>query len=305
MTHRRILLTGAGFTKNWGGYLACEVWERLLSHPLIREQPVLRKYLLQRPKYYETALFEVRRDGVDPSSSFERALYDVFLEQHGAHAGGVGHDYRPLWLPLLESFRDSSGTSQLFTLNQDLFLETTYHPASGGLLAPGIGRIDGLDEQSVLTARQAVTNQRVDVATGHVNYVKLHGSFNWRTSEGNVMLLAGEGKREQLPGFPLLEHYLGLFERACSEPDSCLIVVGYAFGDPHINEAILDGVTKVGLRVRVINIEPPDCLRKRLMSQPHAEIWEALDGYCSLPLPTLLTGHAALSALIPGWEGSR
>jgi hypothetical protein len=47
---KRILLTGAGFSKNWGGYLAREVWERLLGHHAVRSDPVLRNALLKAPE---------------------------------------------------------------------------------------------------------------------------------------------------------------------------------------------------------------------------------------------------------------
>ena len=33
-----IVLTGAGFTKNFGGYLGIEIWTKILNHPLIQKK---------------------------------------------------------------------------------------------------------------------------------------------------------------------------------------------------------------------------------------------------------------------------
>ena len=44
---KRILLTGAGWSRNWGGQLATEVWESLVGHAAIRGNPRLRDLLLR------------------------------------------------------------------------------------------------------------------------------------------------------------------------------------------------------------------------------------------------------------------
>ena len=40
--NKRVLLTAAGFSRNWGGYLAKEVWEEIFSHPDVQKRPSLR-----------------------------------------------------------------------------------------------------------------------------------------------------------------------------------------------------------------------------------------------------------------------
>jgi hypothetical protein len=44
--NHRYLLTGAGFTKNFGGFLSQEMWARVFNAPEIREVPALRSALL-------------------------------------------------------------------------------------------------------------------------------------------------------------------------------------------------------------------------------------------------------------------
>lgn len=48
---KRVLLIGAGFSRNWGGLLANEVAGRLLAHPAIKARPNLRKLLLDEPSF--------------------------------------------------------------------------------------------------------------------------------------------------------------------------------------------------------------------------------------------------------------
>ena len=52
---RRVLLTGAGWSRNWGGQLANEVWSALVGHPLVRNNARLRDLLLEE-NAFELAL---------------------------------------------------------------------------------------------------------------------------------------------------------------------------------------------------------------------------------------------------------
>jgi len=48
---KNILLTGAGFTRDFGGYLASEMWAVIFRQPEIRRYPNLRKQMLERLDY--------------------------------------------------------------------------------------------------------------------------------------------------------------------------------------------------------------------------------------------------------------
>lgn len=77
---KRTILTGAGWTRNWGGRLAAEIWEDLIGHPAIQGNSRLRELLL-REQSFETALGLVQADPYDASDrlTFEKALFDVFV----------------------------------------------------------------------------------------------------------------------------------------------------------------------------------------------------------------------------------
>jgi hypothetical protein len=52
------------------------------------------------------------------------------------------------------------------------------------------------------------------------------------------MLVMGGNKAASINRHPLLTWYHEQFEAYMSEPDSRLMVIGYGFADPHINETI-------------------------------------------------------------------
>ena len=79
---RRILLTGAGFSKNWGGPLASEVLRSLIADQEIRANPSIRALLLN-DKNYEVTLSQLQANKTaDPESLkvLESAILRVFSE---------------------------------------------------------------------------------------------------------------------------------------------------------------------------------------------------------------------------------
>jgi hypothetical protein len=48
---KNVLLTGAGLTRNFGGYLAAEMWAVIFRQPEIRRYPNLRKRMLEGLDY--------------------------------------------------------------------------------------------------------------------------------------------------------------------------------------------------------------------------------------------------------------
>ena len=56
--NKRVLLTGAGFSRNWGGRLPKEVWQEIFSDPDVQKRPSLRTLLIQTPMF-EDALAQI------------------------------------------------------------------------------------------------------------------------------------------------------------------------------------------------------------------------------------------------------
>ena len=84
-------------------------------------------------------------------------------------------------------------------------------------------------------------------------YFKLHGSSHWRTLNGLSLLIMAENKGTQIDGVALLNWYRSEFRTRLSQPDARLMIIGYGFRDPHINE-ILWSSTKSGLKLFIVDV---------------------------------------------------
>ena len=58
-------------------------------------------------------------------------------------------------------------------------------------------------------------------------YVKLHGSYGWRSQDGSDVMVIGHGKLGSIEKEPLLKWYLLLFDEILGQPERNLVVVGY------------------------------------------------------------------------------
>jgi hypothetical protein len=67
-----------------------------------------------------------------------------------------------------------------------------------------------------------------------------------------TLLIMAENKGSQIDGVALLDWYRGEFRKRLSQPDAKLMIVGYSFRDPHINEILAAGV-RTGLKLFIID----------------------------------------------------
>ena len=139
MSH--ILLLGAGFSRNWGGWLATEAFEYLLGHPRVLGNPHLVQLLWKhQPKGgFESVLADVQRGwNLEPVKHL-RHLQDMQAAVESMFAD-MNEGYKKLWtidfsmnvgrrvIEFLSKF------DAIFTLNQDLLLERHYFPYTGPFL---------------------------------------------------------------------------------------------------------------------------------------------------------------------------
>jgi hypothetical protein len=130
--------------------------------------------------------------------------------------------------------------------------------------------------------------------SGRFHYVKLHGSLNWwskRTKEidKEVMVIGGK-KEEQIADEPLLQWYWKLFKRALYGENRRLWIIGYGFGDTHVNEVIARAIRDFRLRWFSITPSSTVAFSEELGSKPYGDV--------------LLEGHSqhfvgSLSAIYP------
>ncbi len=264
----KALLTGAGFTANFGGYLASQMTSRVLGCANLSDQHEIVEHLITVEDLdYESIYFEVSqkpdRFPIEARRTIQKAVEAAYIE-----LDNVVRDVKLKIIAgdccnlgqlktLINCFsgdRQAGTRGHFFTLNQDVFVER-WLAGDTQLAIPGF-------DHSVSTGKGAwalpPTDQHPKIpedltnlkkkdqnlsASSHFQYLKLHGSFDWRTPEGEAAAIIGRGKLEQVEKFPLLKFYYEKFQTVLSGCNR-LLVIGYGFGDRHINSVIANAKLK-------------------------------------------------------------
>lgn len=242
-----ILLLGAGFTRNWGGWLAAEAFEYLLG---CSELDADLKGLLWKHKRsggFEGALAELQQAQVrnsqtpDPNlAKFQKALSRMFDDMNRGLSAALfefQNDMKFQVKGFLERFH------AIFTLNQDLLLERHYLHSTDqiGKSVPGMKLINPSSREHV--GRHHLGKLMPDPEGFHVDagcqpYFKLHGSSNWVDGQANQLLIMGGNKASIIDRYPILKWTAGKFDEYLAKDNTRLVIIGYSFGDDHINNAL-------------------------------------------------------------------
>lgn len=278
MTH--ILLLGAGFSRNWGGLLATEVFDQLIGVPEINKDEYLKKLLWDNKNNggFENALAEVQNAFIKEPSNYatrlqhiQGAISDVFNRMNHVFFEIPIMEFQPHQDRMLRTFLFRFDA--IFTLNQDIFLEHHYFRHIGlstvknwtGAQLPGMRRIP--NQEYVHDASWGKdTWIPLDPAQFQIEnqcqpFFKLHGSSNWIDSQGGQLLVIGGDKSRNIQSHEVLAWYFDKFREYLTKPDAKLFVIGYGFKDSHINEAIIDAVENSGLQFFVIDRWGSDVVR--------------------------------------------
>jgi len=167
----------------------------------------------------------------------------------------------------------------IFTLNQDLLLECHYPTNDGKIIGdrrwigwqmPGVKLLNPALHDAPHAATKTEMRLPIDPANfkeeaGLQPYYKLHGSIKWiaGAEEQERLLIIGGNKALEIRQYPLLSWYQEKFADYLARPDTRLMVVGYSFGDRHINNAIMDAADKGALSLFIIDPQGVDVLDKR------------------------------------------
>lgn len=304
---KTILLTGAGFTANFGGFLAKEMWSKIFNNPKLNDAGNLKLELRKNFDFEEiySMVLGNRIPNLHPSeynifvdslneaySTMDLAMRDLDWNSSGIHPA----DFRKF----IDFFResDNSETACCFTLNQDLFMERNYGWQPLGPLAMrykgNFGSLlrEDLDSNSLKRLpNEAETEEYKNSFSENFLYIKLHGSIKWVAADGRDTKILGINKREAIERIPLLKWYFGLFEQALFRQGVNLVVIGYSFRDEHINDCIIKAVNEYGLKLFVISTEDADKFSFRMrhkypsgsalneIDNGKLAIWNAIEGY--------------------------
>ena len=267
------LLTGAGFTKNFGGLLGDQIWSLLYSNPKLQSNDKLRSIFLERDnsgkrKGYE----EIYGKVLDPAfnySQIEKDIIKLLINEIYSLQERLIECQSNKWQHITHALGRFIGSfvTDFFTLNQDLFIEkelsklfTNIKHNHVDIKEPQIPSRPRLYLDTIQLPSSNSVNKIEFDSNNIVRYFKLHGSINWFdsiTGKNKVIIGGGDNdKREQIEKEPLLIEYLEYFER-CLGDYTYLLIIGYSFHDYHINNIIESKIVNNNLKVIVIDKSSP------------------------------------------------
>jgi hypothetical protein len=294
-----ILFTGAGFTKNFGGLLAKEMWSKIFNNIKIQSCPRIKNLMIDDFDYesiYHKILngnYTDEEKDVISDVIFEayQSLDDICREwtfrkdaPNPVNIYGVNR--------LIGRF--SGGPNKIgffFTLNQDLFVERFFNSSNAGLIHPGVRKIP--DAHKTISKLPLEKNDFIRLPdyselessgsklySSTIHYVKLHGSYGWLNSSGLNRYVIGKDKKDQIAGEPLLSWYYDLFRKVLSYPSRKLLIIGYGFRDAHINELMAKLIKDFNLMLYVISPSDQSKFIDNLKSAEFGEtLLQGLSGY--------------------------
>lgn len=268
----RILLTGAGFSYNWGGMLASEVFSYLIGCDEIDDE--LRR-LLWRDRNFEDVLAALQRATDDEG----KRRYQLLVSALAGMFNGMGQAFMqrefefrnpPDTRYSLQSFL--ARFDAIFTLNQDTLLEQKYIPLVGPpkwgrAHLPGIKYLGSPQLTGSVYDRIAVMEPNpgdFQMPPGIQPYIKLHGSCNWNDgpSGGRILIMGGQ-KAVSIGQFPILTWYHQQFRNMLMRAGARLMVIGYSFSDAHVNDAIMVAIKRGDLKLFLVDPAGDKILDKR------------------------------------------
>ncbi|MBU1616412.1 MAG: SIR2 family protein [Candidatus Margulisbacteria bacterium] len=302
------LLTGAGFTCNFGGLLVNDIWSLLFNSKEVQSSEKLKNHLLKWDTSYNyEKLYEHAQKNnhlsIIEAAELKKAIIQVFDKQELliSHTikGTDENTTKTAFLIFLEKNID-----YFFTLNHDLFVEKCFPYFSSRTrqivrpCAPAFkdnNTIVPISFKSNKAVKTDINNFDLDDKR-NIKYIKLHGSIDWLTNNNDNLMILGEGfsKQKQSIEHIITDWYRKLFKDAL-KTNKHLLIIGYSFNDFHINQLIADNISN--LNIHVIDILSPkdfsDKMNNRLVSgyikqiseeerlniPLKARIWSHLSGY--------------------------
>jgi len=271
-----LLLTGAGFTRNWGGWLAKEIEGDLLGRLADHSQL---QQLLHESDGFEVVLERCQRDAAGGNAPAQHR-YDDLQKAVAAsfHAMNVALANRPQFH--FSNDRKYSVNAFLarfeaiYTLNQDLLLELHYDPSleqtrrGNGWYFPGV---PGVANRSPFKVDRVDQRRKVLSSISEVPHCqpvyKLHGSTDWYDDSGDLFVMGG-AKESFIQRKPLLVAYFNDFACRLRQPGARLMIIGYGFADEHVNQVLVDaGKENPSLGVYFVHPDGRDAICRGVRAQ--------------------------------------
>lgn len=328
---KTVLITGAGFTKNFGGFLASEMWASIFNNPEVQKNEILRGRLINNYDYesvyesmmHQTCLPSMEEDREKGCKILTDAILVAYLKldkiiSEWKYRKDAPYPVNHYGLDaFLNKFSGSKETGKgfIFTLNQDLFFERKYINGQPFIypevkypyqLKDPIKCDSPLANEMYVTisSKEISTEEREkELKTGNSFYIKLHGSFNWRSSDQQQLIITGQSKINKIKTIGLLSWYWDILRTVLNQGNVKVLIVGYGFREEHLNKIMEQAVFEKNLRIYIISPEPYFSLRAIAKQCQFNKVLEkGLSGYFQSDLLGLFPSDQSKTQLLQDIE---
>ncbi len=242
----KIILTGAGFSKSFGGWLTSEFTQYFVNE-ISRNKEIsdrIRIEILGNLHHNFEEIYSKYEENQALAPILEKILIEKF-ELMRSFMSIDNQDYPQIFVNKFDA---------IFTLNQDAFLQ------SNGLeqmnkplnLLQNFGQtvdkknyFNHSPEIQIQSARNGICNNSKPV-------FELHGAYDWRDENGKLIMVFGsEDKENKIKQFPKLKEYHDEFKKRLNGTNIKLVIIGYSFQDEHINNIIQEATESGNLEIFV------------------------------------------------------
>lgn len=312
--NKKILLLGAGFSANFGGLLARDMWVKMFNNPLLDGAGDV-KLELKKQFNFENAysnFYTQKEEKKEQFAVLEKVIQEAYQNMNDKllSPNWSTVDVNPSSLTeFINMFVNdgSGGFGACFSLNQDLFFEK--HSNRQPLVpksmeyagTPGNINANDFKTEKILPSTGELEEYKAQFEKQKFGFIKLHGSLNWKTQDGSNAKVIGINKPEIIKTIPLLNWYRELFAAAVAQENIKLVVYGYSFRDDYINKIIYEALHGTSerkgsnMKIYIISTENQERFHERLIKDyplEGQEIWQAVDGYFPYPMKVILPGNA-------------
>tara|TARA_R110000868_G_scaffold354513_2_gene615811 strand:- start:3118 stop:4398 length:1281 start_codon:yes stop_codon:yes gene_type:complete len=203
----------------------------------------------------------------------------------------VSH-YRRLYQSMTTRSRGLS-PPWVFSTNYDLFNERAMDrsgiPYSNGFTGTVERRFNPATYRLALAEQLDISSRRWAAVDGFVHFCKLHGSVNWTEedvgifpirethvpldpSKDRVMIYPAPTKQTASFGSPYVDMFRE-FQRQVVQDQSVLVIMGFSFGDEHINNIIFQGLTLPSFRLIAFMDPETNEITRELAGLGDPRIW--------------------------------
>ncbi|MFO1259431.1 MAG: SIR2 family protein [Gammaproteobacteria bacterium] len=285
-----VILTGAGFSRDFGGLLAKDMWGVIYnslesSGTQVGHLQCIKKYMFKKGHdQYEAIYTDIKNKSEkcdcgntftdEDFASYRNAVEKAYTILHECEKQNWPHHYDNQYISetnrrlskLVKWFLEQECT-YLFTLNQDLLIERA--------LIKNEFRWPNTNVE-ISDQTNGIEIQDID-DEGDLRYFKLHGSLNWRDQNGELLILFGKEKLHLINEWSIFSRYHNKFSEALK--NSKVLSIGYSFNDEHINQNIMNSIEEIELHVmdplppsqffEVMSLQP-DSSKAKILSKIHA-----------------------------------